>query len=211
MTVCDNQARHWYNRIYGDAKRSSAVQKALSCSYDELEGRLASAAAESGAAEAHGLLCGIICAAGKVSPDTWLDHVLGEGNTGSTAAWGCRELLEQLQTEILGQFNDEEFGFALLLPGDDASLSQRTQALSHWCAGYLYGLALGGIRDDAAYPGDTGEVIKDFYEISNAEFIADPKDDENEAAYMEIMEYVRMSVLLMHEEMQSVPSTARLQ
>jgi len=98
-----------------------------------------------------------------------------------------------------------------LLPGDDASLLQRTQALSRWCAGYLYGLALGGIKDDAAFPGDTGEVIKDFYEISNADFIADPTDDDNEEAYMEIMEYVRMSVLLMYEDLQSVPASARLQ
>ena len=187
------------------------MQKTSTCSYDELEARLESAAAASDAGEAHGLLCGIICAGGKASPDVWLDHLLGEGNAESSAAWGVRELLEQLQTEILGQFNDEAFGFALLLPGDDTSLAQRTQALSHWCAGYLYGLALGGIRDDAAYPGDTGEVIKDFYEISNAEFIVDPKDDENEAAYMEIMEYVRMSVLLMHEELQSVPASTRLQ
>jgi len=61
------------------------------------------------------------------------------------------------------------------------------------------------------FPGDLGEVIKDFYEISNADFVADPTDEENEAAYMEIMEYVRMSVLLMHEELQSVPTSTRLQ
>ena len=187
------------------------MQDTSTCSYDVLEARLASAAAESGAAEAHGLLCGIICAAGKASPDALLGHLLGEGNTASSAAWGVSELLQGLQTEILAQFNDESFSFALLLPDDDASLLQRTQALSHWCAGFLYGLALGGIRDDAGYPGDTGEVIKDFYEISNAEFIADPKDDENEEAYVEIVEYVRMSVLLMHEDMQSVPASARLQ
>ncbi len=181
------------------------------CSYDELEARLESAAAGSGAAEAHGLLSGIICAGGKTTPDTWLGHLLGEGNTGSAAAWGVIELLEGLQAEILAQLNDESFSFALLLPDDDASLLQRTQALSHWCAGFLYGLALGGIRDDASYSGDTREVIKDFYEISNAGFIADPGDEENEEAYMEIVEYVRMSVLLLYEDMQSVPAPARLQ
>ena len=191
------------------------MQEASTCSYVELEAKLESAAAESGAAEAHGLLCGIISAGGKATPDTWLDHLLGEGNAGSAAAWGVREMLEELQADILTQLNDESFGFALLLPLDDASLLVRTQALSQWCAGFLYGLALGGIRDDATYPGDTQEVIKDFYEISNAEFIADPGDDENEEAYMEIMEYVRMSVLLMYEDMQSVsapaPAPARLQ
>jgi yecA family protein len=189
----------------------SAVQETSTCSYYELEERLESASAMSGAAEAHGLLCGIICAGGKTSQDTWLEYLLGEGNTLSAAAQGCSELLEGLQAGILRQFNDDAFTFALLLPGDDASLLQRTQALSRWCAGYLYGLALGGMRDDATYPGDLGEVIKDFYEISNADFIADPTDEENEAAYMEIMEYVRMSVLLMYEDLQSVPTSTRLQ
>lgn len=187
------------------------VQETSTCSYDELEKRLDSAAAVSGAAEAHGLLCGIICAAGKVSQDTWLNHLLGEGNTLSTAAQHCSELLEGLRVEILSQFNDDSFGFTLLLPGDETSLLQRTQALSRWCAGYLYGLALGGVKDDVTFPGDTGEVIKDFYEISNADFIADPSDDENEEAYMEIMEYVRMSVLLMYAELQPAPASTRLQ
>ena len=187
------------------------MQETSTCSYYELEERLNSAAAVSGAAEAHGVLCGIICAGGKASHDAWLDHLLGEGNTLSAAAQDCSELLEGLQAEILRQFNDDSFIFALLLPGDDASLLQRTQALSRWCAGYLYGLALGGMRDDATLPGDLGEVIKDFYEISNADFISDPTDDENESAYMEIMEYVRMSVLLMYEELQSVPTSTRLQ
>jgi len=187
------------------------VQETSTCSYYELEEKLDSAAAASGAAEAHGVLCGIICTGGKVSRESWLDHLLGEGNTLSAAAQGCSELLEGLQAEILRQFNDDLLRFALLLPGDDASLLQRTQALSGWCAGYLYGLALGGMREDAVFPGDLGEVIKDFYEISNADFVADPTDEENEAAYMEIMEYVRMSVLLMHEELQSVPTSTRLQ
>jgi len=187
------------------------VQDSYTCSYDELEERLDSAAAVSGAAEAHGLLCGIICACGKASPGTWLDHVLGEGNSLSAAAQECSELLDGLQPEILSQFNDDSFEFVLLLPGDAASLWQRTQALSRWCAGYLFGLALGGIKDDATFPGETGEVIRDFYEISNAGFIADPADEENEEAYMEIMEYVRMSVLLMYEELQSVPTSVRLQ
>lgn len=187
------------------------MQETSTCSYDELEARLESAAAVSGAAEAHGLLCGITCAGGKASPDAWLDHLLGEGNTRSSVAWVVTDLLEGLQAEILAQFNDDSFRFALLLPHEDSSLLQRTQALSHWCAGFLYGLALGGIRDDASYPGDTQEVIKDLYEISNAEFIADPTDDENEEAYMEIVEYVRMSVLLMYEDLQAVPAPARLQ
>ena len=187
------------------------MQEISTCSYHELEDGLDSAAAVSGAAEAHGVLCGVICAGGRASQDTWLDHLLGEGNTLSAAAQGCSELLEGLQAEILRQLNDDSFRFALLLPGDDATLLQRTQALSRWCSGFLYGLALGGMREDAEFPAELREVLRDLYEISNADFIADPADEDNESAYMEIVEYVRMSVMLMYEELQSVPATTRLQ
>jgi uncharacterized protein YgfB (UPF0149 family) len=54
------------------------------------------------------------------------------------------------------------------------------------------------------------EVLKDFYEISKARFAYDKTEEADETAYMEIMEYVRLSSLLLYEELQPVPAT-RLQ
>ena len=71
-------------------------------------------------------------------------------------------VLQELQTDTLRQLNDDALGFCLLMPGDEATLSQRTRDLGRWCAGFLYGLALGGIREGVTLPGNTGEVIKDF-------------------------------------------------
>jgi hypothetical protein len=186
------------------------VQIPDTCSYDELDEKLRTADADSGAAEAHGLLSGTLVAGGKVAPAVWLEHLLGENNTLSTAASDCSDMLSALQDEILRQFNDESFGFELLLPVDDAPLSLRTDALGKWCGGFLYGLALGGIREDAEMPDSVREVMKDFYEISHARFAYEATDDEDESAYVEIVEYVRMSVLLLHEELQPVSTSARL-
>ena len=138
-------------------------------SHAELEQSLSAATAEGSASEAHGLLAGIICAGGKSAPQQWLEHMLGE-NTLSAAAAEVRRLLATLHADILRQFNDDAFGFDLLLPGDDAPLSLRTEALSQWCGGFLYGLALGGFRDDTEMPDNVNEVMKDFYEISHARF-----------------------------------------
>lgn len=179
-------------------------------SHDELEQTLSAAAAEGDASEAHGLLAGIICAGGKSAPDLWLTHMLGD-NTLSAAASEVRRQLVALHTGILRQFNDDAFGFDLLLPDDEALLSIRTEALGHWCGGFLYGLALGGFREGTEMPDNVSEVMKDFYEISHARFAYDVTDDADEAAYMEIVEYVRMSVLLLHEELQPLPPSARLQ
>jgi len=185
-------------------------QDTLAVSHDALGQLLLAADAEGDASEAHGLLAGIICAGGKPAPELWLSHLLGD-NTLSAAADEARKRLLRLHADILRQFNDESFGFELLLPGDDAPLSLRTESLSQWCGGFLYGLALGGFREGTGMPETVTEVMKDFYEISHARFAYEATDDADEAAYMEILEYVRMSVLLLYEELQPVPANTRLQ
>jgi len=55
------------------------------------------------------------------------------------------------------------------------------------------------------------EVMQDIYEISHAGFTSDPLDESDEEAYQEIGEYVRISVLLLHDELQPLPVTSRLQ
>ena len=179
--------------------------------FDTLAELLRTAGAACGAAEAHGLLCGTLAAGGRHDPEVWLEHVLGEGNTLSVAAQDCRDMLENMQNDILGQFNDESFAFSVLLPSDTAPLSTRTRALGEWCEGFLYGLAIGGIRDAAEKPGTVDEIMKDFYEISHAGFVTEGPDEEDESAYAEIVEYIRMSVLLLYQELQAVPASSRLQ
>jgi len=179
-------------------------------SYTALQESLEKAAAEVGASEAQGVLAGVVCAGARTGRHAWLEHLLGE-NALSAAAGAAADQLAELHSEVLRQFNDDAFGFDLLLPGDEMPLSVRTDALGQWCGGFLYGLALGGFREDAELPETVSEVMKDFYEISHARFAYEKTDDADEAAYMEIVEYVRMSVLLLHEELQPVPANSRLQ
>lgn len=187
------------------------MNETATCSYAELSRQLQAAGAESGAAEAHGLLCGMLATGGGAQPATWLEHLLGAGNTLSGQAQACSLLLCDLQAGIVRELNDDVFGFNLLLPPDEASLLQRTRALGEWCQGFLYGLALGGFRDDTALPATVREVMHDFYEISHAGFGEEALDEGDEAAFEEIGEYVRISVLLVHDELQPLPPAARLQ
>jgi yecA family protein len=192
-------------------KEDTGMQETLPRNYAELDRLLQAAGADSSAAEAHGLLCGMTCAGGRCAGSIWLAHLLGEDNTLSAAAQDCGNALASLQKDILRQFNDDAMGFTLLLPADDEPLAPRTLALSQWCAGFLYGVALGGIRDDAPLPNDSAEILKDFYEISHAGFAPEGTQDADEAAYQEIVEYVRMCVLLIHEELCPLPGNPRLQ
>jgi len=184
------------------------VNETAGFDYAGLETALQSVDADCGAAESHGLLCGISCAAGKADTVPWLEHILGEGNTLSAAAQSCREILTALYASTLWHLNDGDLGLALMLPGDDTPLALRSKALGQWCQGFLYGLALGGVPEEGGQPGNVQEIMRDFYEISQASFDHDSDDETDEAAYIEIVEYVRMSVLLCHEELQPLHSQA---
>ena len=168
-------------------------------------------------AECHGSLCGLLCASDAVTGPDWVNQVL----TGhldltqkeSLSAQGAfkdatnHHSLLVLYKDTVESLDDPEFGFSLLLPDDDEPLGQRVEALSLWCQGFLFGLGMGGIRKNADLPGDTHEVMKDFVEISRLENSGPDDDNEAEAAFAEIVEYVRMAVLLMHEELRVLWAT----
>jgi uncharacterized protein YgfB (UPF0149 family) len=113
--------------------------------------------------------------------------------------------------------NDSNVDYQLFLPDDDESLEARVEALGVWCQGFVYGLAAGGVQEDSVIPDDSKELITDIIEISRAGYVADDEaeervgvvndDDEDEAAFMEVSEYVRMGVLLIYEELQPLQSS----
>lgn len=181
------------------------------CSHTELEDCLRSAGAEGSASSTHGLLCGIVTVTGGGRSGLWAEPVLGEGNTLSVAAQECLERLEGLQTAILASLHDTVLGFQPLLPEEARPLTARTRALGEWCEGFLYGLALGGLREQSVGSDTVREILRDFYDISHAGFHQDEPDEGDEVAFAEIVEYVRMGVILLFEEVQPSTAPARLQ
>lgn len=164
------------------------------------------------AAEAHGALCGMLCARGSVELSVWISHVLGEQQNSEGLQELARELA-QLHGATLEQLNDSVADFHLLLPDDEDSLAQRVAALASWCQGYVYGLAAGGISKETELPADSRELLEDFVEISRAGMDDGLGDDEegDEIAFVEISEYVRTGVLLVNEELQPLKTAHRLQ
>ena len=168
-----------------------------------------------GAAESHGVLCGMLCARGAIELSEWIGHVLGDQEEGNVLLHDTVHLLSELHQVTMEKVNDISGSFYMLLPDDDDDLIGRTEALADWCQGFIYGLAAGGINDDTKLPGDTQEILQDFVEISRAGHYAGDDDvieaadvsEEDEQAFVEVVEYVRTGVLLINEELQTlVPS-----
>ena len=168
-----------------------------------------------GAAESHGVLCGMLCARGAIELSEWIGHVLGDQEEGNVLLHDTVHQLSELHQVTMEKVNDISGSFYMLLPEDDEDLMDRTEALANWCQGFVYGLAAGGISDDTKLPGDAREILMDFIEISRAGHNIGDDDvievgdvtEEDEIAFVEVVEYVRTGVLLINEELQTlIPS-----
>lgn len=106
------------------------------------------------------------------------------------------------------QLKDFLFEFELLLPEDDESLSSRAEGLTVWCQGFLTGLKLVGVAVDVLddQVDEVKEAINDMLEISKMDYEQVVASEEDEEAYVELVEYVRMAVILMYQEWHEVAS-----
>lgn len=165
--------------------------------HDALQSALARAGSLSLAAEAHGLLCGLLCADTALPAPTWRAVLLTElGDIAAVDAEGSR-LLDELYAATRAGFADEDLGFEPLLPEDDAPLAERAEALGQWCQGFNYGLARAGERL-ATLGTEAREVLDDLREFAQADYEAEDADEEGEAAWVELVEYLRIGVLLLY-------------
>ena len=183
----------------------------------QLEGLLFDIDATLGAIESHGALCGMLCAQGATDAAQWMLQVLGEHEDTSKALQQAGKILLQIHQLSVEQMNNSDVDFELMLPDDDEPLEARVEALGTWCQGFVYGLAAGGVKEDTVLPEDSQELIRDILEISRAGYAADDEaeldasveedNEDDEVAFMEVTEYVRMGTLLIYEELQPLQSS----
>jgi hypothetical protein len=112
-----------------------------------------------------------------------------------------RAALEELLNASRGQFSDEDFGFELWLPADDEMIEDRTMSLAQWCAGFMAALGSGGKGSLQPLSEDAQEAVRDLGQIARADVTDASESEEDEAALAEIVEYLRVAVLLIREDL----------
>lgn len=151
-------------------------------------------------AECHGVVCGLLCRL----PDASLDVFLGLLDTLELVKQPGADLrlaLEELLIASRAQLADEDMGLTLWLPADNEMLEERTMALAQWCSGFLAGLGSSGVDITQAMSEDAVEALRDLQQIARA-VVADTNETEaEENAFAEIVEYLRVVVLMIREDM----------
>jgi uncharacterized protein YgfB (UPF0149 family) len=183
------------------------MASADSPSFELVDGALRELGAVAGAPEAHGALCGIACVLGGQARSVWIAGLSMAAGSAAANRTGQAGILGDLATATCAALSEGDLGFSPLLPPDDRPLSCRTECLAEWCAGFMHGLGEAIVSKTAsgAVGGEvTREVLADLGQIARATVADDETDLEAEAAYTELVEFVRVSVQLVFDELHGV-------
>ena len=203
-----------------DKYRSQKMLKAPTTTefpgFELIDRALRRAEALNDAAEAHGSLCGLVCGSGASGESAWLAETLPDGPANTIVREQIMAVLKALAVSTREALEEVQMTFQPLLPDDAEPLMQRVDALAQWCQGFNHGVFVAARIGDAEAEIDSGniaEIVSDFSEMAHVAVGDDEPDAEGEAAYAELVEYVRVSVQLVYEELavvrQRVQSAAR--
>ncbi len=91
--------------------------------------------------------------------------------------------------------------FQLLLPNEQHELEERTEALSLWCEGFLYGLGLGGSAIEDETPDVIHEALYCIAEIAKLNINHLEVTELDKLAYDEAIEFITHAIPLIYEEL----------
>ena len=164
----------------------------------ELDELLLSVEAEISAAECHGFLCGQVCVTDFPMEDLWQEFIDAQSNNDARVE-SCYTEIRALLADIIDNIQSPNMDFQLILPDEDSTLGERVNALAEWCHGFLngYGVSAGNLNNSLSE--ETREVLEDFTRICRVS-IDEETDDEDEQAFMELIEYIRMGTIMIYDE-----------
>ena len=175
-------------------------------SYNQVEALLENVALEKRASEWHGFLCGAIAVDIAYPLVTSIQTMIS--NTAEVAMGNdLSGQFDEVYSTVLAQLTDSNLQFQLCLPeGEDVGLGEQVNALAEWCAGFLYGLANAGIQTKGTLSADVQEILQDVGAIAQVDGV-ELANEEEEVSFIELVEFVRVAVLLLAEEVQPMKSS----
>ncbi len=175
--------------------------------HQTLQSALQLADAPISASEAHGIITGSLCANQHDDKGHWLKLILGADDPKELSAYG--PLINQLvstYSEARQSLNDADFSHELLMPDADASLQERVEGIAEWSRGFVLGLVENGLKQPSSLAGDAGEFMQDIMAISEVIPDDEGESEDQEKSLAELIEYVRIGVRLVYEELNPIVS-----
>ena len=100
--------------------------------------------------------------------------------------------------------------FELLLPEDEQPIDARTARSAQWCQGFLYGLGTSAVQDaERAARGSRRDRARPHGDQPRRRWTTARATETNESAYAELVEFVRVGVQLVFEELEPLRDQPR--
>ena len=169
----------------------------LQVTFPEIVRVLESLSSSLSAAEGHGCLCGALCTSAHYPLERWLAEIVPDDAPADAAP---DQALQLLFEDTVHALRSDQMEFQPLLPDDQETLERRAQALSQWCQGFLYGFGTGHPVKAEDMTNNVGEILRDMTHIGRAVTDLGEASEEEEQAYSDVVEYIRVGVQLVHDE-----------
>ena len=172
--------------VYSDAG-------ALPISYEKMKQELAILKLNLDVSQLHGILTGLLVLGQARQAEQFLSSLLlnKTGPDFRQANYHLFSILNATQSKL------ENFGFdfQLLLPADDASLSERLSSFVNWCEGFMEGIDMAGFSSDDIENSEILETIGHIDDFSDMDIQDLEYGEEDEKAYFEVSDFVRMAIV----------------
>lgn len=169
--------------------------------YESLGQYLADAGVDVCASGAHGLLCGLVCAGERDIQQQLSGEWFSTRASDDHAVQECQQAIDELVQEVYSSVEGVNLGFPLLLPDDNEQLKLRATAVRDWCDGFLYGVGLVKRRGKDGLSAQAQEALNDVSEISRMDVDGVVGGEEEEAALTEVIEFIWVAAMLVHDEL----------
>lgn len=182
-----------------------------SVDHDELDEVLERCGSSWNAGQAHGLLCSKLSVAGADGATRWFAQVLEETDPNNASRRECEAMLDALCAVTWRQLVERQSEFELLLPGDEDPAALRAESMGQWCEGFLHGLVSEKRSEDLKKrlsDDPLADIIRDMLHITRATASEDEDAEEEEKAFAELVEYLRVAAQLTYEELADIREPA---
>jgi yecA family protein len=158
-------------------------------------------------AELHGVIAGMFCGGSKFSSEDWLAPISDFYNQGVDFPEAVEEQIRLIYRQTWQNLIDDDMPFTPLMPDDDEALNVRSAALVAWTQAFLLGFGLNkSVLKDAS--DEINEAVTDFAEICKMTSDLDD-NEENENAFFEVHEYVRISAMMCFTDLGDNPNKSK--
>ena len=158
-----------------------------------------------------GMLIGLLCGDHDIEEAVWVKKLIEEAEIKSVKE-SFLKALDMVFQETNKGLNGSGFELVFGIPDDSESLIFRAAMLGQLCEGVLYGLGLIGALNEAEnkLPDQVREIVEDLGQIARIDISglneSGEISDADESDFMELVEFVKVGVLTINEELN--PTTA---